>query len=46
MSKLFNRVYSKISGVILRLMDEAIDRRICGQSLQKFRRSNRFPASA
>ena len=35
-NRLFNRVHTKISSVILRLKDEAIDRRICGQSLVKY----------
>ena len=39
MNKLFKHLHSKISGVILRLMDEATDRRICGQSLVKYVKS-------
>ncbi|MBO4473580.1 MAG: class I SAM-dependent methyltransferase [Clostridiales bacterium] len=39
MKKLFYRIYSRISSVILRLMDEASDRRICGQSLVKYVKS-------
>ena len=39
MNKLFKRVYRKISSVILGLMDEATDRRICGQSLVKYVKS-------
>ncbi len=39
MNKLFNRLYAKISSFILSLMDEATDRRICGQSLVKYVKS-------
>ena len=39
MNKLFNHIHRKISGVILRLMDEVIDRRICGRSLSKYVKS-------
>jgi SAM-dependent methyltransferase len=39
MNKLFNRIHRKICSVILRLMDEATDRRICGQSLVKYVKS-------
>lgn len=39
MNKLFTYVHKKISSVILRLMDEAADRHICGQSLVKYVKS-------
>ena len=39
MNKLFDRAHRKISSVLLRLTDEAIDRRICGQSLVKYVKS-------
>ena len=36
MNKLFTYVHKKISSVILRLMDEVMDRRICGRSLVRY----------
>ncbi|MBO4687921.1 MAG: hypothetical protein J5636_05360 [Clostridiales bacterium] len=39
MKKFFKRVYWKICSIILRLMDEASDKRICGQSLVKYVKS-------
>ena len=36
MNKPFKRIHRKISSVILRLMDESTDRRVCGQSLVKY----------
>ena len=39
MNKLPGRIHGKISRAVLRLMDEAADRRICGQSLGKYVKS-------
>ena len=36
MNKLFSRIYNKISNIILRMIDEWNDHRICGQSLVKY----------
>ena len=39
MNKLFHRIHKKISSVVLGMMDDAIDRRVCGQSLVKYVKS-------
>ena len=39
MNKLFHRAHRRISGIVLRAVDEANDRRICGQSLVKYVKS-------
>ena len=36
MSKLIHRIHKKASSVVLRIMDEAADKRVCGQSLVKY----------
>ena len=36
MNKLFHRIHKKISSIVLRVVDGAIDRRVCGQSLVKY----------
>ena len=36
MNSLFKRVHGAVSSRLLRLMDDMVDRRICGQSLVKY----------